>query len=120
MQQEKLVLDSKTVSTLDASFAAAFGGAPTRYFSAPGRTEIGGNHTDHQRGRVLAGAVNLDAVAAVRPNGTSVIRILSEGYPRCEVDITDLIPKAEEINTTMALIRGVVARFTQRLQSGRL
>ena len=113
MQQEKLVLDSKTVSTLDASFAAAFGGAPTRYFSAPGRTEIGGNHTDHQRGRVLAGAVNLDTVAAVRPNGTSVIRILSEGYPRCEVDITDLIPKAEEINTTMALIRGVVARFTQ-------
>ena len=113
MQQEKLVLDSKTVSTLDASFAAAFGGAPTRYCSAPGRTEIGGNHTDHQRGRVLAGAVNLDTVAAVRPNGTSVIRILSEGYPRCEVDITDLIPKAEEINTTMALIRGVVARFTQ-------
>ena len=113
MQQEKLVLDSKTVSTLDASFAAAFGGAPTRYFSAPGRTEIGGNHTDHQRGRVLAGAVNLDTVAAVRPNGTSVIRILSEGYPRCEVDIADLIPKAEEINTTMALIRGVVARFTQ-------
>ena len=113
MQQEKLVLDSKTVSTLDASFAAAFGGAPTRYFSAPGRTEIGGNHTDHQRGRVLAGAVNLDTVAAVRPNGTFVIRILSEGYPRCEVDITDLIPKAEEINTTMALIRGVVARFTQ-------
>ena len=113
MQQEKLVLDSKTVSTLDASFAAAFGGAPTRYFSAPGRTEIGGNHTDHQRGRVLAGAVNLDTVAAVRPNGTFVIRILSEGYPRCEVDITDLISKAEEINTTMALIRGVVARFTQ-------
>ena len=113
MQQEKLGLDSKTVSTLDASFAAAFGGVPTRYFSAPGRTEIGGNHTDHQRGRVLAGAVNLDTVAAVRPNGTSVIRILSEGYPRCEVDIADLIPKAEEINTTMALIRGVVARFTQ-------
>ena len=109
----KLILDSKTVSALNAGFAAAFGGAPTRYFSAPGRTEIGGNHTDHQRGRVLAGAVNLDTVAAVRPNGTSVIRILSEGYPQCEVDISDLIPKADEINTTMALIRGVAARFTQ-------
>ena len=110
---DKLILDPQLVSDLDAGFASAFGGQPTRYFSAPGRTEIGGNHTDHQRGRVLAGAVNLDTVAAVRPNGTSVIRVLSEGYPRCEVDVNDLIPKAEEINTTMALIRGVAARFTQ-------
>ena len=110
---DKLFLNRETVSILDAGFAAAFGGAPTRYFSAPGRTEIGGNHTDHQRGRVLAGAVNLDTVAAVRPNGTTLIRVLSEGYPMCQVDVTDLIPKAEEINTTLALIRGVVARFTQ-------
>ena len=113
MLQNKLILEQSVVSSLDSGFAAAFGGTPTRYFSAPGRTEIGGNHTDHQRGRVLAGAVNLDTVAAVRPNGTTVIRILSEGYPQCEVDVTDLIPKAEEINTTMALIRGVAARFTQ-------
>ncbi len=110
---DKLILDETVVSSLDAGFAGAFGGAPTRYFSAPGRTEIGGNHTDHQRGRVLAGAVNLDTVAAVRPNGTSVIRVLSDGYPMCQVDVQDLIPKAEEINTTMALIRGVAARFTQ-------
>lgn len=113
MLQNKLILEQSVVSSMDSGFAAAFGGTPTRYFSAPGRTEIGGNHTDHQRGRVLAGAVNLDTVAAVRPNGTTVIRILSEGYPQCEVDVTDLIPKAEEINTTMALIRGVAARFTQ-------
>ena len=110
---EKLILENNVVSVLNSGFAAAFGGAPTRYFSAPGRTEIGGNHTDHQRGRVLAGAVNLDTVAAVRPNGSNVIRILSQGYPQCEVDVTDLIPKAEEINTTMALIRGVAARFSQ-------
>ncbi len=113
MLQDKLILENNLVSALDAGFAAAFGGAPTRYFSAPGRTEIGAHHTDHQRGRVLAGAVNLDTVAAVRPNGSSVIRVLSEGYPQCEVDVTDLIPKAEEVNTTMALIRGVAARFTQ-------
>ena len=111
--QSKLFLENTVVSSLDAGFAAAFGGTPTRYFSAPGRTEIGGNHTDHQRGRVLAGAVNLDTVAAVRPNGTSVIRILSEGYPQCAVDVSDLTPKADEINTTMALIRGVAARFAQ-------
>ena len=113
MLQNKLILEQSVVSSLDAGFAAAFGGTPTRYFSAPGRTEIGGNHTDHQRGRVLAGAVNLDTVAAVRPNGTSVIRILSEGYPQCAVDVSDLTPKADEINTTMALIRGVAARFAQ-------
>ena len=109
----KLILSKQAQALLDAGFSAAFGGAPSRYFSAPGRTEIGGNHTDHQRGRVLAGAVNLDTLAAVRPNGTSMIRILSEGYPQCQVDVTDLIPKAEEINSTMALIRGVAARFVQ-------
>ena len=113
MSQNKLVLDSIVVKKLEEGFVSAFGTAPTRYFSAPGRTEIGGNHTDHQRGRVLAGAVNLDTVAAVCPNGTSVIRVLSEGYPLCQVDVSDLIPKADEINTTMALIRGVAARFSQ-------
>ena len=113
MSEQKLYLSAEVADGVDAGFAAAFGGKASRYFSAPGRTEIGGNHTDHQRGRVLAGAVNLDTVAAVRPNGTNVVRILSEGYPMCQVDLSDLIPKAEEINTTMALIRGVAARFTQ-------
>ena len=110
---DKLILAKNTANALNEGFAAAFGGQPQRYFSAPGRTEIGGNHTDHQRGRVLAAAVNLEAVAAVRSNGTNVVRILSEGYPMCQVDLSDLIPKADEINTTMALIRGVAARFTQ-------
>ena len=108
-----LYLNPEKKQKLDAGFAAAFGGAPERYFSAPGRTEIGGNHTDHQRGRVLAAAVNLDTVAAVRVNGTDTIRILSQGYPLCEVDVKELTPRADEINTTLALIRGVAARFTQ-------
>jgi len=98
---------------LDAGFAAAFGGAPERYFSAPGRTEIGGNHTDHQRGRVLAAAVNLDTRAAVRCNGTDTIRIQSKGYPLSVVELSNLEVAADEINTTPALIRGVAARFTQ-------
>lgn len=106
-----LVMDSKRKATLDAGFAAAFGCQPERYFSAPGRTEIGGNHTDHQRGRVLAAAVNLDMVAAVRINGTDTIRILSEGYPMCQIHVTERTPVASEINSTPALIRGVVARF---------
>ena len=108
-----LMIDTLQKNALDAGFAAAFGGEPTRYFSAPGRTEIGGNHTDHQRGRVLAAAVNLDTVAAVRENGTDMIRILSKGYPRCEINVKELTPKAEEINSTPALIRGVAARFVQ-------
>ena len=108
-----LYLNPEKKQKLDAGFAAAFGGAPERYFSAPGRTEIGGNHTDHQRGRVLAAAVNLDTVAAVRVNGTDTIRILSQGYPPCEVDVKELTPRADEINTTPALIRGVAARFAQ-------
>ena len=113
MSVPMLVLEPAKKEALDAGFAAAFGGAPQAYFSAPGRTEIGGNHTDHQRGRVLAAAVNLDTVAAVRPNGTSRIRILSQGYPMCEVDIGQLEPVAAEVNSTPALVRGVAARFVK-------
>ena len=113
MSVPTLMLSPETKTTLDAGFAAAFGGTPERYFSAPGRTEIAGNHTDHQRGRVLAAAVNLDTVAAVRLNGTDTIRILSKGYPLCQVDLTNLLPVVSEVNTTPALIRGVAARFTQ-------
>ena len=108
-----LILSSACKAALDAGFAAAFGSAPERYFSAPGRTEISGNHTDHQRGRVLAGAVNLDTVAAVRVNGTDTIRILSKGYPVCQVNVKELTPVESEINSTPALIRGVAARFAQ-------
>ena len=113
MSVPALVLNTETKAALDAGFAAAFGGAPERYFSAPGRTEIGGNHTDHQRGRVLAAAVNLDTVAAVRMNGTDTIRILSKGYPMSEVNVSELTPVDAEINSTPALIRGVAARFAQ-------
>ena len=108
-----LILNPAQKAVLDAGFAAAFGGAPERYFSAPGRTEISGNHTDHQRGRVLAGAVNLDTVAAVKLNGTDLIRIQSKGYPMCQVSLKELEPVASEINSTPALIRGVAARFAQ-------
>ena len=113
MSAPVLYLNTQMKQTLDQGFAAAFGGTPERYFSAPGRTEIGGNHTDHQRGRVLAGAVNLDTVAAVKCNGTSTIRIQSKGYPISVVDLSNLTPVESEINSTPALIRGVAARFAQ-------
>ena len=113
MDTKVLKLTARQAAALNAGFASAFGGEPTRYFSAPGRTEIGGNHTDHQRGRVLAAAVNLDTVAAVRPNGTGIIRILSKGYPMSVVDLGELTPVEAGINSTPALIRGVAARFVQ-------
>ena len=113
MSVSALILKAEQKAALDAGFAAVFAAAPDRYFSAPGRTEVSGNHTDHQRGRVLAGAVNLDTVAAVRANGTNKIRIQSKGYPMCEICLDELEPVASEINSTPALIRGVAAKFTQ-------
>ena len=84
------------------------------HFSAPGRTEIGGNHTDHQHGCVLAAAVDMTTTAEVTLNGTNVIRVDSEGYRPVEIELSDLKIREEEKNTTAALIRGVAAAFAQR------
>ena len=83
-------------------------------FSGPGRTEISGNHTDHQHGCVLAGAVDLETTAEVTLNGTDLIRVFSDGFPPVEVKLSDLYPRREEYNTTAALVRGVAAAFDQR------
>lgn len=86
----------------------------TKYYtySAPGRTEICGNHTDHQHGCVLAAAVNLETVADVVLNGTNEIRIHSEGYPEFSVSLEDLEVQENEKNTTAALVRGVAKAFS--------
>lgn len=99
------------MTSLKRGFQKTFGAAPQRFFSAPGRTEICGNHTDHQRGCVLAAAVNLDALAAVAENGTELLRVQSEGYPMYTVELGALEVQPGEENTTPALIRGVAARF---------
>jgi galactokinase len=82
-------------------------------FSSPGRTEIGGNHTDHNFGRVLAGAVNLDNVAVAAPNGTSIVKIQSVGYPAFEVDLKDLSVNSNEKYTSSSLVRGISARLKE-------
>jgi len=82
-------------------------------FSAPGRTEIGGNHTDHQHGCVLAASVSMDTIAAVHATGNRRIRVKSQGYPMCEISLDDLSVHEDEKNSTAALIRGVAARFAQ-------
>ena len=83
-------------------------------YSAPGRTEIGGNHTDHQHGRVLAGSVNIDMIAAAAPNDKNQLRVQSEGYDLCVIELNDLEARKEEENTTASLLRGECAAFTQR------
>ena len=105
--------DQARLRVLNEGFRAEFSADPTHYFSAPGRTEICGNHTDHQRGRVLATAVNLDALAAVRENGLNQLRVKSEGYPLYLVALEELQPRREKQNTTLALIRGVAAGLQQ-------
>ena len=106
-------LTSQLKNALCQGFQEAFGCEPERFFSAPGRTELSGNHTDHQHGVVLAAAVDLEAVAAVRENGTDEIRIQSQGYPLCRVSLRELTPQESEYNTTLSLIRGVAARFAE-------
>ena len=96
------------------SFQDTFGEADRAILvSGPGRTELGGNHTDHQHGHVLCGSVDLDMLACAAPNGQNVIRIHSEGYPELEVDLRDLSPRDEERNSSGALVRGVAAGIGQ-------
>ena len=84
-----------------------------RFFSAPGRTEVCGNHTDHNHGRVLAAAINLDAVACAAKTDGNYIRVFSKGYPGDVVDINVLTPQANERDRSASLVRGVAARFVQ-------
>lgn len=94
-------------------FVATYGDKDLTVFSSPGRTEIGGNHTDHNFGRVLAGAVNLDNVAIAAPNGTDKVHILSSGYPQFEVDLSILTPNEKEYYTSVGLVRGICARMKE-------
>lgn len=83
-------------------------------FSAPGRTEIGGNHTDHQHGCIVAGSVNIDIIAAVSFNDDNVVRVLSKGYTMDEIALDDLDSKPEEYDKAISLIRGILKSFAKR------
>lgn len=91
------------------AYNATFGEGDVEIYSAPGRTEIGGNHTDHQHGRVLAGSIDLDAIAIVGMTSEACVRILSEGYDLITIPLSDVdTKKPEEEGTTTALIKGVL------------
>ena len=82
-------------------------------FSAPGRTEVGGNHTDHNHGKVLAASVDLDAVAAASKNDEGIVRVKSRGYSIDTVELTDLEVNAEDAGRSRSLVRGILARFKE-------
>ena len=103
----------KYLALADA-FEGAFGDSDDAVlFSAPGRSEIGGNHTDHQLGRVLAATVTVDTRAVVAPRSDNVVRIHSQGYTPLCVTLDQLAPNAAEENASEALVRGIAERFTQ-------
>ena len=92
-------------------FEENYGKRDAYIFSAPGRTEIGGNHTDHQHGKVLAASIHLDTIAVVSKSEDSMVRVLSEGYPEIIFDSKDIFLKPEEKETTLALIKGIFKGF---------
>ena len=86
-----------------------------RLFSTPGRTEVGGNHTDHQQGRVLCAAVDLDIIALAAPNDEGIIRLKSEGFSDIDIiDIRHLKPVKDEVGHSASLIRGIASGFASR------
>lgn len=102
-------------SSLVARHRTLFGESSSlRLYSTPGRTELGGNHTDHNHGHVLAASINLDTIAAAAPADDMIAVLDSEGFDPVTVDLSDLSIHPEEEGTTEALLRGIAAKFSQR------
>ena len=95
-------------------FISLYGERPVILLSAPGRAEIGGNHTDHQNGRVLAAAVDLDILCVASPLDEAVVRVHSEGHPPVCVELDDLSARESEQGHSAALVRGIAAWLRAR------
>ena len=93
-------------------FEELYGEAEVEIYSAPGRSEVSGNHTDHQHGEVLAASINLDAIAIVKKN--DIVRVVSDNYDMITISLDDIEKKKEEEGTTIALIKGVLAGLRDR------
>ena len=96
---------TERIEELEQLFESRFGAKPSRWFSAPGRSEICGNHTDHNRGKVMAAAVNLDVIAAVEPTDDGTVTVKSVGHEENRVDISELSVLESEKNTSTALVK---------------
>ena len=95
-------------------YVKIFGEQEVEIYSAPGRSEVGGNHTDHQHGMVLATSINLDAIAIVNKNEDSSVNVYSDGYGMIELCADELEKRPEEESTSAGLIRGVLAGLSER------
>ena len=104
----------ESIDNMRKEFEAAFGRPAKRAFTACGRSELIGNHTDHQHGLVLACGVNLSAVALAARNDRDEVRLISKGFPACSVALDALEPDPNEYGTTTALLRGVLSGIVQR------
>ena len=93
-------------------FEKLYGEAEVEIYSAPGRSEVSGNHTDHQHGEVLAASINLDAIAIVKKN--DIVRVVSDGYDMITISLDDIAKKEDEEGTTASLIKGVLAGLQAR------
>ena len=114
LDESKLAYQRERYVAAIEKFESLYGAGEVSIFSAPGRSEIGGNHTDHQHGEVLAASVNLDAIAIVQATEEPVVKIVSGDYPMNKVDLSDLSKKDSEAGTTLSLIKGVLAGIADR------
>ena len=113
--QSEICAQEKRYAAAERAFADIFATEEKpMIFSASGRTEIAGNHTDHNRGLVMAAAVSLDVIAMVLPTDDNVIIVQSEGFPEDVVDLSELSVSEGETGTSAALIRGVAAAFSSQ------
>ena len=101
------------IQKLENGLKREWGQEDVRFFSAPGRSEIGGNHTDHQHGRILACAVDLDMLAAAAKTDRGEIRIFSEGFGPFSISLDNLEPVKEDEGTPKAFLRGVADYFVR-------
>lgn len=110
---EKASEQYKRYEAVSGGIYRIFKQEPEYFFSVPGRSELGGNHTDHQHGCVLTAAVDLDTIAAVKKENGKTISVYSEGYPPFEIDLCALNPATEEAGTPASLVRGIAARMAE-------
>lgn len=113
-QQQLAYARKRCLETVDG-YTALFGEQPELHlFSSPGRVEIAGNHTDHNHGEVLAGAINMDILAVAAPASDNVIRVKSVGHKQDDIELSDLSPQAEEATHSASLIRGIANDFARK------
>ena len=114
LDENKLAYQRDRYAAAIEQFEKLYGAAEVSIYSAPGRSEIGGNHTDHQNGEVLAASVNLDAIAIVEKTDDGLVKVVSGDYPMITVDVNDLEKNDSEEGTTLSLIKGVLAGIKER------